>query len=178
MQIIGVAGMPGSGVAEFARALAVRRRWTLVSLPGLLENEARSRGLAGSSEECEEIRREWRAVEGEGVLIEHAVARYRQSPDLSGRLGLLVYGLWCEAEVDAIRRLVGRLIWVDAEPEVRAARLGVEDVDSIAQIPEELMDVAKRCDLFYENNGTDLTKLRDDAAHMLDHDSCCAIEFD
>lgn len=170
--------MPGSGRSTLVRALSASRRWTPVSLSSLLKVEARERGLAGTPAELAVISRQWRATEGDGALIHRAIADFEENPDPTRRRGLIVYNVARAAEVDVIHELVGRQIWIEAAPIVRASRLGIPDVESVRVVPEELAGVSHRADFFSENNGEDIVRFRRSAARVLEDDNCCAVEFD
>lgn len=170
--------MPGSGRKVLVRALSASRRWTAISLSQLLKVEARKRGLAGTPADLASISREWRAREGDGTMIHHAIAEFDENPDPTRRRGLIVYNVARAAEVDVIHELVGRQIWIEAAPMVRAARLGIDDIESVRTVPAELAGVSHRADFFSENNGDDIVRFRRSAARVLEDDNCCAVEFD
>ena len=155
--------MPGSGRATLVRALAANRRWSSISLAGLLLTEAQRRGLTGAPDELADISAEWRAAEGEGTLVARAIEEFTVNPGLTRRRGLIVYNVARAAEVDAIHELIGRQVWIESAPSVRAARLGV-DVDAVRIVPAELAGVSHRADVFCENNGDDLVRFRRSAA--------------
>lgn len=177
MQIVGVAGMPGSGRATLVRALAANRRWTAVSLAGLLLTEARTRGLTGTHDELERISAEWRGEAGEDALVLRAIHEFTVNPEPARGRGLVVSNVRRRAEVDAIHARVGRQIWIEATPAARAARAGVEP-DAVRVVPASLAEVSRASDFFCENNGTDLVRFRRSAARVLDDDRCCAVEPD
>lgn len=178
MQIVGVAGMSGSGRSVLARALAANRRWTAISLSGLLLEEAHRRGVPGTPQEIAQISQEWSSAEGDDALIHHAIREFSTNAVPGRRRGLVVYNVRRIAEVDAIHKLVGRQIWIETSPVVRAARLGITNVDSVRMVPEELSGVSFRSDVFCENNGDDIQRFRTSAGRILNDDKCCAVEFD
>ncbi|HHW51284.1 MAG TPA: hypothetical protein GX406_07465 [Pseudoclavibacter sp.] len=178
MQIVGVAGMRGSGRHTLARALAANRRWTVVDCAALLQTEARKRGLTGTPAECAAISAQWREQEGDDALVQHAIEEFSINPEPTRKRGLIVLNIHRAAETDRIHALVGRQIWIEASPMVRAKRLGIEDPETIRTVPLELAEVSHRADVFCENNGDDINRFRTSSARVLDADACCAIEFD
>lgn len=171
MQIVGVAGQPGAGRKTFAQALARHRGWKFVSLTDLLRAEARHLGQSEDPQTLAVISARWRATEGDGSLVRHAIEVYDR---MSGsHRGLIVAPILRRAEADAIHALAGRIVWVQAPAEVRVQRLAAKIQDA-----PELEALHPLADVECSNAGTDLARFKQDSVHALGDDQCCAVEFD
>jgi dCMP deaminase len=116
--ILGVAGPNGAGKGEVVDYLRARS-FTALSLSDEIRHELRARGVSETRERMIEAGRELRAAHGPAVLAERLRAKLQ--PDRH----YVVDSIRHPAEVAALRTVPGRfrLLWVDAEPALRLARL-------------------------------------------------------
>lgn len=178
LQIIGLSGTNGAGKDTVGEVLAERHGYLFVSVTELLREEARRRGLAVERENLRLISAEWRREFGLGVLVDRAVAAWKAAGDKYQ--GVIMASLRNPYEADRIHDLGGTMIWVDADPKVRYARIsaadrgrGSEDNKTFDQfLAEEKVEmsapadsdkavlnmsaVRDRADILMENNGSDL----------------------
>jgi dCMP deaminase len=116
--ILGVAGLYGAGkgaVVEFLR----QRSFYALSLSDVIRDELRGRGQEETRERMIETGNALRAAHGEAVLAERLIEQLL--PDRN----YVIDSVRHPAEVEALRRAGPRfrLIWVDADPELRLQRL-------------------------------------------------------
>lgn len=104
-----------------AEMLVERRGWLFVSLSDLLRDEARNRGLEPNRESLRTISAEWRREGGLGVLVEKAIEHFESVKDQHE--GLVVSSLRHPAEAMVVHEYGGRVVWVDADPHIRYARV-------------------------------------------------------
>lgn len=120
MNLIGLGGTNGAGKDTVAEMLVERRGWLFVSLSNLLRDEARNRGQEPGREVLREISAEWRREGGLGVLVEKAIERFEL---VKGQHeGLVVSSLRHPAEAMVVHEYGGRVVWVDADPQIRYTR--------------------------------------------------------
>lgn len=171
MILYGIAGTNGSGKDSLAEYMAKKHRFLFVSSSDLLRAEAAKRGLSTERHNLHNISAEWRREAGLGVLVEKAVDYFNAQPEGSYR-GLITGSLRNPAEADAIHAHGGKMIWTDAEPEIRFGRLqgrgraddpesydkfladeAIEMTHSGDAATLSLSDVKARCDIFIDNSG-------------------------
>ena len=133
MQIIGIGGSNGAGKDTVAEMLVERHNWLFVSLSELLRAEARKRGLEPNRQTLRDIGSEWRRDGGLGVLVDKAVEQYNPAE----HEGLVVSSLRHPAEAARIHDLKGKVLWVDADPRVRYARITARARDGEQRITYE-----------------------------------------
>jgi dephospho-CoA kinase len=185
MKIIGISGTDGSGKDTVTEVL-VERGWLYISLSEILRYEAKNRGLKLSRFNLRLISAEWRRQYGLGILVDKAVEHYKlQQKEYKG---LVMASLRNPGEADEVRRLGGKVVWVDADPKVRYERImnrrrGAEDevtykeflAEERAQMKHHagdeatlnLGDVRAKADLFLENNGNDIGAFKAEAEKVL-----------
>lgn len=130
MKIIGISGTNGSGKDTLGEILANDFGWFFVSISDLLRHEATARGLLVERKNLREISAEWRKKYGLGVLMDKAVEECeKQGKEYAG---LVISNLRNPGEADEIHKLGGQVVWVDADPKIRYAR-----VESRARSPED-----------------------------------------
>lgn len=172
-KIIGISGTNGSGKDTLGEILAERHGWFFVSVSDLLRHEAKARGLAVERENLRKISAEWRRQFGHGILMDKAVEEFRRQKKTYK--GLAIANLRNPGEADEVHRLGGRVVWVDADPKVRYARIesrlrGPEDHKTFEQFMQEEHDemhnytdddaklnmaaVKDKADIFIENNSS------------------------
>lgn len=188
--VIGLSGTNGSGKDTLGQMLDNYHDYLFISVTELLRHEARRRGLPVERETLRTISAEWRREFGLGVLVDRAVAEF-ESRD-AHYCGLVMSSIRNPGEADRIHELGGKMIWIDAAPEIRYARvqknMGArnrksEDTKTFEQfIAEEkaemttsdkdkatlsLAAVKEKCDIIIDNSSGDLGQLRTKAERAL-----------
>lgn len=142
MNLIGIAGTNGSGKDTVGSLLATNHGYLFVSVTEMLRDECRKRGLAVERENLRMISAEWRREGGLGVLIDKAVSVYEAAK--GDYQGLVVASLRNPGEVDRVHELGGKVVWVDADPQLRYDRIqsanrgrGSEDTKTFEQFLAE-----------------------------------------
>ncbi|MCA9327552.1 AAA family ATPase [Candidatus Saccharibacteria bacterium] len=142
MKLIGIAGTNGSGKDTVGTLLAKKHGFLFISVTEMLREECRTRGLAVERENLRMISAEWRREGGLGVLVDKAVAVYEQLGE--EYQGLAVASLRNPGEVDRVHELGGKVVWVDADSQVRYDRIqtanrgrGSEDTKTYEQFLAE-----------------------------------------
>ena len=172
MILFGLAGTNGSGKDSLAAFLVKKHGFLFVSSSDLLRAEAVKRGLSTDREHLRTISAEWRRESGLGVLVEKAIDYFHERPEGTYK-GLITGSLRNPAEADAIHDHGGKMIWTDADPQVRFARLQSrgreDDPETYEQFVEHeaaemqrsgdeatlsVADVKERCDIFIDNSGS------------------------
>lgn len=121
MKIIGISGPNGAGKDAVGLLLAQRHQYLFISVTDLLRQELHSRGLPTDRLHMRTLSKEWREQFGLSVLIDRAVESFEQVKDTYA--GLVMASLRNPFEADRVHELGGTVIWVDADPHVRYARL-------------------------------------------------------
>lgn len=185
MKLIGVAGTNGSGKDTVAHMLAERHNYLFISVSDLLRDEARKRGLPIEREVLRTISAEWRRKFGLGVLVDKAVEQYKSSTQQYA--GLVAVPMRNTGEAQHLKDLGGTLVWVDADPEVRYARISsrqrtAEDNKTFEEFLAEekaemqrsgdeatlnVAEVKPLSDIFLMNNGDDMEAFKDEAEKAL-----------
>ncbi len=184
-KLIGIAGTDGAGKDSLGEYLA-RHGWLFISVTELLRAEARKRGHDLSRPVLRQISTEWRRQDGLGVLVDKAVADYKDHA--AKYRGLVIASLRNPGEADRVHELGGQVVWVDADPLVRYGRIssrnrGNEDKVTFEEFLAEekaqmqhhsgdqttlnLSGVKAKADVFLDNNTNDLKKFESQAAQAL-----------
>jgi cytidylate kinase len=179
MILYGLSGTNGSGKDSLAAYLARECNFLYISSSDLLRAEAVKRGLEVEREVLRTISTEWRREGGLGVLIDKAVELYTNEGGSVAYAGLITGSLRNPGEADRIHELGGKMIWVDADPQVRYKRItsgnrGRGDTEAqksyktfLAEEAAEMQHsgdeatlnmagVKQKCDIFVENNSNDM----------------------
>lgn len=119
--LVGLSGTNGSGKDTVGHMLAERHGFLFVSVSDLIREEARKRGLPVTREVLRTISAEWRREFGLGVLVDRAIEKWKQSGDQYK--GVVACPMRNTGEAQHLKDLGGYLIWVDADPKVRYARI-------------------------------------------------------
>lgn len=186
MKIIGIGGTNGSGKDTVGQMLADRHGWLFISISEFLREEAKRRKLPVEREFLRKISSEWRRKFGNAVLTNKAVNIFQQA---GGKYkGLAISPMRHPGEADRIHELEGKILWVDADPKVRYARIEArlrspEDHKTFEQfVLEEHTEmqptsadsagihgaaVKPKVDIFLENNGGDIEAFKDEAEKAL-----------
>lgn len=190
LKIIGLAGTNGSGKDTVGHILADEHGYLFISVTDLLRDEARRRGQPVKREVLRSISAQWRQESGLGVLVDRAVAQYREAENQY--TGVVMASLRNPGETDRIHELAGVMVWVDADPHIRYERIQAnaaargradEDQKTFEQFLAEeaaemnkpegsddtklnMSEVKKRCDIFL-NNDSDLMAFRQEIKKAL-----------
>lgn len=121
VRIIGVAGTNGAGKDAVGNFLAQKHNYLFVSVSDLIRAELRARGLGVERENTRMLSAEWRREFGLSVLVDRAMAEFAKVQDRYA--GVVMASLRNPAEPERIHELGGVMVWVDADPKVRYARV-------------------------------------------------------
>lgn len=173
MKLIGLGGTDASGKDTVAEVLVEKDNWQMVSVSDILRTELNNRGVRLSRKALRHLSAEWRRKHGLGVLIDKAVDKFDQDK----YQGLVITSLRNYGEADEVHKLGGKVVWVDADPHVRYARVtnrkrGTEDQVTFAEFLAEeqeqmhhyegdhhtlnLFGVKERADITLINDGDDV----------------------
>lgn len=189
MQILGIGGTNGSGKDLLSEMLEKEHGWLFISgSRDLIIPELERRGSLIERENMADLTREWRQTMGKGAVIDNAIEKFN---DLGGSAkfdGLVISSLRHPWEAERIHELGGRVIWVDADPNIRYERIynrghGSKDKKSYEQFLIEekaemnhhsddhttlnMAGVKAVADIFIENNSNDLEKFKKAAKKTL-----------
>jgi dephospho-CoA kinase len=184
--ILGIAGTNGSGKDSLGELLAEKHGFLFVSMTDMLRDELKRRGLPPAREHMRNLSAEWRRQSGLGVLVDKAYEVFKAS---GNSIGLAAASLRNPGEVTRIHELGGKVVWVDADPKIRYARVqnrgGHRSVDDQKTYDQFLADeeaemhpsgdeatlniagVKAHADYFLENNGPDINSLEAAAKRVL-----------
>jgi cytidylate kinase len=119
--IIGLSGTNGSGKDTLGEILAKDYNFLFISVTDLLRNGLRERGQEVTRENLRALSAEWRREYGLGVLVDRAMAEYEKVKDKYA--GVVMASLRNSGESERLHEMDGTLIWLDADPHVRYARI-------------------------------------------------------
>jgi len=184
MKTIGIGGTNGSGKDTVGKMLAERHGWLFVSGSDILRQELKRRNLPIERKNLRNLSTKWRRESGMGILVDKALEIFNSKP---GFKGLAIASLRNPGEANRIHELGGKVIWTDADPKVRYARIsarvrGDEDKKTYEQFLAEeqtemqhsgdtatlnMVGVKAKADIFIENNGNDIEAFKDEAKKAL-----------
>ena len=190
MILWGLSGTNGSGKDILAGFLVSKHNFLYVSSSDLLRDEARKRGMPVGRDVLRDISAEWRREGGLGILIDKAVALYTAQGGDANYAGLITGSIRNPGEADRIHELNGKMIWLDADPKIRYARVTGADRgrgdNEAAKTYEQFLseqqaemkhsgdaatlsiaDVYDRCDIFIQNDSGTLEEFYDLAENAL-----------
>lgn len=188
-KFIGLAGTNGAGKDTVGEMLAERHNFFIASATDTLAEGLREKGWSIDREHKAKLSAEWRRQYGMSAVVDHALELYEPRKNEYG--GFAVGSLRHPGEADRIHELGGIVVWVDADPEVRYARItsasrgsdkAVEDKKTYEEFLVEqeremhhsgdkatlsIADVKARADIFLMNNGDDIEAFKDEAEQAL-----------
>lgn len=178
MVIIGLAGTNGSGKDTVAHMLVARHGFYFGSATDMLGEELKKRGSPLERANKSALSAQWRQKHGLGAVVDVAVGLANQE----GANKLVVGSLRNPGEADRVHELGGIVVWVDADPKVRYARIAsgrrgrVEDQKTYEQfIAEEqaemqysgdqttlnMSGVKEKADVYIDNDDSDIDGFKD-----------------
>jgi len=121
IQIIGIAGTNGSGKDTMAAMLARHYNYLNASATEMFLSELKSRGWPVDREHKAKLSAEWRREFGMGVIVDKAIQMYKNATERYD--GIVVGSLRHPGEADRVHELSGKMVWIDADPEIRFKRI-------------------------------------------------------
>jgi dephospho-CoA kinase len=121
-KLIGIAGTNGSGKDTLGHILVQNYGYMFISVTELLRQECRERHMIVDRHNLSKISTEWRRKYGLSILIDKAIAEF-QGIGKDEYIGLAISSLRHPGEANAIHKLGGIVIWLDADPRVRYQRI-------------------------------------------------------
>ncbi len=188
-KIIGVAGTNGAGKDTVSEMLGERHKFFVASATDMLADGLREKGWSIDRQHKAKLSTEWRRQHGMGAVVDHGLELYEtRKTDYNG---FVVGSLRHPGEADRIHALGGVVVWVDADPKIRYARItsnlrgedkAAEDNKTFKQFLAEqeaemhhsgdeatlsISGVKDRADIFLTNDGGDIEAFKDEAEKAL-----------
>lgn len=184
MKIIGISGTNGSGKDTIAHMLVKKHGYYFASATDMLGAELTKRDLPHERENKRAVSAEWRRAHGLGVIVDKGI----EEAKAAGFDRLVVGSLRNSGEVDRVHELGGTVIWVDADPRVRFARIQnnnrerTEDKKTFEEFLKEetaemqhsgdaatlnMAGVKSRADRFMNNDSADIDLFTQNAEEIL-----------
>lgn len=123
MKLLGISGTNGGGKDFLAQHLADTLGYLFISVSDVLRAEAERRGQSSERSILRTISAQWRRESGLGVLVDKAVEEYGRRGGDGKYQGLVIASIRNPGEVERIHELQGLVVWVDADPAIRYARI-------------------------------------------------------
>ncbi len=182
IKVIGVSGTNGSGKDTVMQLLSSKYGYLFISATDLLTAELERRGDPTDRLHKAALSAEWRREGGMGVIVQKAYETWQRQASIYK--GLVVGSLRHPGEADAVHKLGGTVIWVDADERVRYERLQrnleargrvIEDAISFEQFKADearemhpsgdgatlnVAAVKERCDIFLDNGADDMAQFQ------------------
>lgn len=150
---IGVSGTNASGKDLLCNYLVENKNFYFISVSDSLRAEAKQRNLPVTREVLRNISSEWRTSSGDlGVLVHKSLDIFNR--ETGSYSGLVIASIRNPGEVEAIHKLSGLVIWIDANSKIRYERIlnndrgrSEEDQKTYEQfIAEEQAEISKSGD--------------------------------
>lgn len=123
-EIIGISGTHGAGKDTLAELRAERENALHVTVSDILRQQLREDGIPLERENLIELSSRWRRESGDyGILATRTIDRYLGEKAVRNYSGLSVVSLRHPEEVKRVKEFGGRILWVDADPELRYERI-------------------------------------------------------
>lgn len=188
MKIIGISGTNGSGKDSLGELLSKEYKWLFVSVSDILRKELKHRGEAIERKNLRRLSAQWRSQMGLGVLIDKAVLEFERQNGHQKFNGLAIASLRNFGEADRVHELNGKVVWVDADPQVRYKRISarVRSDEDRKSFEEFIMDeqeemqhfrgdkttlnlagVKAKADIFITNDSSDIDTFKQAAQKAL-----------
>lgn len=190
MKIIGLAGTLNAGKDSLGVMLEERHGFLHISTSDLIR-EIKRRKFGDSPEALlqrnDPFINALRTEKGPGFLIEEAYALWREQRDTYPG-GLIASGIRAIGEAEKVHELGGKIIFVDADPDVRykralarkrdsndnltfeeflAAERSETDVDPNDKSVQNLGAMKAMADIVIDNGGSDIEVFKDEAEKLL-----------
>ncbi len=186
VKIYGLAGTNGAGKDSLAEMLVERHKFYFAIATDMLRDELEKRGLPTDRVHKAQLSAEWRRQYGMAAIVDRAWEDFKKVKDQYD--GIIIGSLRHPGEVDKIHELGGEVIWVDADPQIRYARIQNNDrgrVEDRKTFDEFMADEARemqpegdeatlhvaavktKANIFIDNNGNDITAFKDSAEKQL-----------
>lgn len=189
MKIIGIGGTNGAGKDTLSQILE-DDGWLFVSASrDLFIPELKRRGLPLEREQMAALSAEWRRQVGKGVTVEKAFELYKKKSRSKKYNGLVISSIRHPWEADSLHRLGGKVVWIDADPQVRYDRIfsrgqGDKDKKTFEQFLSEeeaemnhhsgddatlsMAEVKANADIFLTNDTNDVGEFKKSVRQALD----------
>ena len=119
-EIIGISGTHGAGKDTLAELRAKRENALHVTVSDILRQQLREDGIPLERKNLIELSSRWRRESGDyGILATKTIDRYLGEKAIHNYNGLSVVSLRHPEEVKRVKEFGGRILWVDADPELR-----------------------------------------------------------
>lgn len=189
MNIFGFSGTNGAGKDLVADMLGEDHGYFVASATDMLAAGLKEKGWPIDREHKSKLSAEWRRQYGMSAVVDRAWEAYQLVKDQYK--GFAVGSLRHPGEADKIHELGGKMVWIDADPKVRYARItsanrgadrAAEDNKTFEEFLAEqeremhpvgdgatlnMAGVKAVCDIFIENNGNDIAAFKKEAEKAL-----------
>lgn len=122
-KIIGIAGTNGAGKDTLGELLAERCGYKFVSVSDILRAELTKQGIPHEREHLRALSTRWANEYGPEILSIKTIDAYVEEEKREGYKGLAIGSIRRPAEAQAVQAEGGKVIWVDAERQLRYERL-------------------------------------------------------
>lgn len=171
--IIGVSGTNGAGKDYLATLLHERVGYQSVSISDILRAELTDQGKPHTRENLSALSKQIRDADGDGGMVRRVFAKY-------GHNKLCITSVRTPGEAREIQQAGGTMVWVDADPHVRYARIvgGARGrVDD--QLPFEEFEAQQRAEMTpsAQGGGLHMAAVRDIADMFIDNNFASLDEY-
>lgn len=121
LKLYGIAGTNGAGKDTLAELLVNNYQFFFVSVSQILRDIALKQTMSTNRKTTAQISTELREKHGYDYLVSLAIETFQNQK--SNYNGLVISSIRNEAEALAIQEVGGKMIWLDAKPEIRYQRV-------------------------------------------------------